>query len=65
MSFEDDAPQLIAYFKTLQMEELNEVLGFLLSELRSRETIQMRQDVITQSKSLRLKLPIRRPDSQA
>ena len=62
MSFKDDSQQLIAYFKSLQMEELNEVLGFVLSELRSRETNQMRQDVITHSKSLRLKVPIKRPD---
>ena len=64
MSFEDDSQQLIAYFKSLQMEELNEVLGFVLTELRSRETNQMRQDVISQSKSLRLKFPIKRPDGR-
>lgn len=64
MSFEDDSQQLIAYFKSLQLEELNEILGFVLSELRLRETSQMRQDVISHSKSLRLKVPIKRPDSQ-
>ena len=62
MSFGDDSQQLIAYFQSLQMEELNEVLCYVLSELRSRETNQLRQDVITHSKSLRLKCPIKRPD---
>jgi hypothetical protein len=65
MSFEDDSQQLIAYLKSLQMEELNEILGFVLSELRVRETGQMRQDVITHSKSLRLKSPTKWPDNQA
>ena len=61
MSFDDDLQQLGAYFQSLQMEELNEILGKLLSEMRSRETEQMRRDVITQSKSLRLKAPLQRP----
>ena len=62
--FEDDLEQLTEYFKFLQMEDLNEVLARVLSEMRSRETEEMRQDVITKSKSLRLKFPFKRPDDK-
>ncbi len=64
MSFEDDLEQLGTYFKSLQLEDLNDVLGRVLSEMRSRETQEMRQDVITKSKSLRLKFPLKRPDDK-
>ena len=64
MSFEDDLALLCTYFKSLQMEDLNDVLGRVLSEMRSRETEKMRQDVITKSKSLRLKFPLNRPDDK-
>ena len=62
--FEDDLEQLVVYFKSLQMEDLNDVLDRVLSEMRSRETEEMRQDVITKSKSLRLKFPLQRPDDK-
>ena len=62
--FEDDLEQLGTYFKSLQMEDLNDVLGRVLSEMRLRETEEMRQDVITKSKSLRLKFPLKRQDDK-
>ena len=64
VSFEDDLKQLGAYFQSLQMEELNEVLGVVLAAMRSRETDAMRRDVITKSKSLRLNKPLQRPEDK-
>ena len=60
MSFEDDSIQLKAYLNSLQLD-LNAVLGFVLTELRLRESGEMRKDIITQSKSLRMGLHIERP----
>ena len=54
MNNETETARLQGYLKTLNTDELDEVLNEVLQEIRSRETEQMKQDVLTHSQKLRL-----------
>ncbi len=58
MNNETETPRLQGYLKQLNADELDEVLNEVLHEIRSRETEQMKKDVLTHSQKLHL---IRRP----
>ena len=51
---EPDTARLTGYLKTLNQEELDEVLEEVLEEIRNREAEQMKKDVLTHSQKLRL-----------
>ncbi len=46
------------YLKSLDQEQLDQVLSEVLTEVRSRESEQMKRDVLTHSQKLRLQRPI-------
>lgn len=58
MNSEPETARLQGYLKTLNSDELDEVLNEVLQEIRSRETEQMKKDVLTHSQKLaRIKRP--------
>jgi hypothetical protein len=58
MNNETENARLLGYLKTLDPGELDEVLNEVLQEIRSRETEQMKKDVLTHSQKLaRIKRP--------
>jgi len=58
MNNETENARLLGYLKTLNPGELDEVLNEVLQEIRSRETEQMKKDVLTHSQKLaRIKRP--------
>jgi len=58
MNNETENARLLGYLKTLNPGELDEVLNEVLQEIRSRETEQMKTDVLTHSQKLvRIKRP--------
>jgi hypothetical protein len=58
MNHEPENARLLGYLKSLNSEELDQVLNEVLQEIRSRETEQIKKDVLTHSQKLRL---IRKP----
>jgi len=46
------------YLKSLDQEQLDQVLSEVLTEVRSRDSEQMKRDVLTHSQKLRLQRPI-------
>jgi hypothetical protein len=59
MNNETESARLLGYLKTLNSEELDAVLNEVLQEIRSRESEQMKKDVLTHSQKL---VRITRPD---
>ena len=58
MNNETENARLLGYLKTLNPGEFDEVLNEVLQEIRSRETEQMKTDVLTHSQKLvRIKRP--------
>jgi hypothetical protein len=58
MNNETENARLLGYLKTLDSDELDQVLNEVLQEIRSRESEQMKKDVLSHSQ----RLPIaRRP----
>ncbi len=58
MNSETETTRLQGYLKTLNPEELDEVLNEVLHEIRIREAEQMKKDVLTHSQKLaRIKRP--------
>ena len=58
MNNETETARLLGYLKTLDSDELDQVLNEVLQEIRSRETEQMKTDVLTHSQKLvRIKRP--------
>ncbi len=54
MKNDQETARLQGYLKSLDEQELDEVLNEVLEEIRSRETEQMKKDVLTHSQKLRL-----------
>jgi len=54
MNNETETARLVGYLKTLNPDELDQVLNEVLHEIRSRETEEMKKDVLTHSQKLRL-----------
>jgi hypothetical protein len=54
MNHEQENARLEGYLKSLNTEELDEVLNEVLQEIRNRETEAMKKDVLTHSQKLRL-----------
>ena len=54
MNNEEENARLVGYLKTLKPDELDQVLNEVLYEIRSRETEEMKKDVLTHSQKLRL-----------
>jgi hypothetical protein len=54
MNGEPETARLQGYLKSLDEEQLDEVLNEVLQEIRSRESEQMKKDVLTHSQKLRL-----------
>ena len=54
MSNEQKAGKLEGYLKSLDEAGLDEALNEVLTEIRRRESDQMKKDVLTHSQSLRL-----------
>jgi hypothetical protein len=54
MNPEPETARLQGYLKSLDEEQLDEVLNEVLEEIRTRETEQMKKDVLTHSQKLRL-----------
>jgi hypothetical protein len=54
MSSDQESARLQVYLKSLSHDELDHVLNDVLVEIRSRETEQMKKDVLTHSQKLRL-----------
>ena len=54
MNNETETARLLGYLKTLDSDELDQVLNEVLQEIRNRETEQMKADVLTPSQKLRL-----------
>jgi hypothetical protein len=54
MNNEEENARLVGYLKTLNSSELDQVLNEVLYEIRSRETEEMKKDVLTHSQKLRL-----------
>jgi hypothetical protein len=54
MNNEEEKAHLVGYLKTLNSDELDQVLNEVLHEMRSRETEEMKKDVLTHSQKLRL-----------
>ena len=54
MNDEQGNARLQGYLKSLNLEELDEVLEEVLQEIRNRETEEMKKDVLTHSQKLRL-----------
>ncbi len=54
MNPEPETARLQGYLKSLDEEQLDEVLSEVLEEIRSRESEQMKKDVLTHSQKLRL-----------
>ena len=54
MNNETETVRLLGYLKKLDPDELDQVLNEVLQEIRSRETEQMKKDVLTHSQKLRL-----------
>jgi hypothetical protein len=61
MNNETETARLVGYLKTLTADELDQVLDEVLHEIRSRETEEMKKDVLTHSQKLRL---TRRPKTE-
>ena len=58
MNNETENARLLGYLKTLNPDELDEVLNEVLQEIRARESEQMKKDVLTHSQKLaRIKRP--------
>jgi hypothetical protein len=58
MNNETENARLLGYLKTLNPDELDAVLNEVLQEIRSRESEQMKKDVLTHSQKLaRIKRP--------
>lgn len=53
-----DVPIWPTFLKSLDREQLDDLIRHALSEMRSRESEEIKQDFITNSKSLRLQKPI-------
>jgi hypothetical protein len=51
----EDRERLITYLKSLNAEELDELLKQVLIECRSRETEQIKADILSHSQELRLR----------
>jgi len=56
MSHDKKSAGLAGYLKKLDSDELDQVLNEVLQEIRSRETEQLKKDVLTHSQKLRLTL---------
>ena len=54
MNSQPEIARLQGYLKSLDEKQLDEVLDEVLQEIRSRETEQMKKDVLTHSQKLRL-----------
>jgi hypothetical protein len=54
MNAEQKVPAIGAYLKSLDKEQLNQVLDEVLTECRRRESEQIKRDILTHSQSLRL-----------
>jgi hypothetical protein len=54
MSSDQESARLQVYLKSLSHDALDHVLNDVLVEIRSRETEQMKKDVLTHSQKLRL-----------
>jgi len=54
MNSQPEMARLQGYLKSLDEKQLDEVLDEVLEEIRSRETEQMKKDVLTHSQKLRL-----------
>jgi hypothetical protein len=54
MNNEPETARLVGYLKSLNSDELDQVLDEVLQEIRSRETEEMKKDVLTHSQKLRL-----------
>ncbi len=54
MNHEQENARLQGFLKNLDSDELDQVLNEVLQEIRSRETEQMKKDVLTHSQKLRL-----------
>ena len=54
MNPEPETVRLQGYLKSLDETQLDEVLNEVLEEIRTRETEQMKKDVLTHSQKLRL-----------
>ena len=54
MKSEQESARLQVYLKSLDHDDLDQVLNDVLAEIRSRETEQMKKDVLTHSQRLRL-----------
>jgi hypothetical protein len=54
MSRELESARLQGYLKALNPDELDEVLTEVLAEIRTRETEQLKKDVLTHSQKLRI-----------
>jgi hypothetical protein len=54
MNNDEETTRLQGYLKSLNSDELDQVLDEVLQEIRSRETEQMKKDVLTHSQKLRL-----------
>jgi len=52
MNNETENARLLGYLKSLNSDELDEVLNEVLHEIRTRETEQMKKDVLTHSQKL-------------
>jgi hypothetical protein len=52
MNNEPDTARLVGYLKTLNSDELDEVLNEVLQEIRSRETEEIKKDVLSHSQRL-------------
>ena len=55
MNPEPETARLQGYLKSLGEDELDEVLDEVLAEIRTRESEQMKKDVLTHSQKLRLR----------
>ncbi len=54
MNPEPETARLQGYLKSLDEQQLDEVLSEVLEEIRNREAEQMKKDVLTHSQKLRL-----------
>ena len=52
MNHETENARLLGYLKTLDSNELDQVLNEVLQEIRSRETEQIKKDVLSHSQRL-------------
>jgi cobalamin biosynthesis Co2+ chelatase CbiK len=61
MNNETETARLLGYLKSLNSDELDQVLNEVLHEIRSRESEQMKKDVLTHSQKL-ARIKIERPE---